>query len=144
MLGVRGGDPVSGWVPPSAQIAALGDRWVHGLDLPSMEAFEAACRLRSRSVLVLAREPRAAIPRRRVSPIPSEALVSEQRAALRTAAQEIVRRQMPPSHVKHYTLDVEEQRGDPRVAQQACDVSNVSNVCDICNVSNDPCVGGRV
>ena len=37
--------------------------------------------------------------------MPSEALVSEQRAALVVTAQDIVRRQMPSSHLKHYTLD---------------------------------------
>ena len=50
---VQGGK--DGWVPPQDQLTGLGERWVHGLSQGDMEVFEAACRMQSRAVQVLAR-----------------------------------------------------------------------------------------
>lgn len=62
LLVVRGAK--AGWVPPVESLATFGDRWVHGLSLGSMEAFDVVCRRRGRSVAVLSRASPAAAPAR--------------------------------------------------------------------------------
>ena len=53
------GASTEGWVPVAHTVTPFGDGWVHGMSLGAMEAFEAVCRMRSSSVLVLTRGSRS-------------------------------------------------------------------------------------
>ena len=108
VLCVHGAKP--GWTPPLEAVGAFGDGWVHGLSLGAMEAFEAACRMKSQSTLLLARAPNAA-PNAALGPHHGahqlgslrSVLRREQASALTGVLRELIARRLPAAQMQSYS-----------------------------------------